>query len=263
MKFAIFIKTWVKDYIWLRYLLRSIKKFVVPNFDFITIITDEGFPLTDVPEEINGKPVEIKYVKLPENKNHPCPVGIGYVWAQCIKLNWDKYCNADVILQIDSDSMFTKHIDILEAYKSGENWKWWIRKWTDDDGIVQKPATDKFINKDCRYDYMPQQSWIFTKEAIIGFRDFVQHTHGCTIETYLLEKSIPYWKGTMIHKKRTLQNWGSCEYEIFGAYLDYVNMHNYTFTLLPDSGDYLPIKQSWSWGGLTNEDKEYRESILD
>lgn len=278
MAFAIFIKTWVKDYFWLRYLLKSIEKFVVPNFDFITIVTDEGYPLTDIPTEINGKPIEVKYVKLPENKvtwpngelkPHPCPVGIGYVWAQCVKLNWDKYCSADVILQIDSDSMFTKQIDLMDSYKKNDKWKWWVRKWTNaDEGIIQKPATDKFIGENARNDYMPQQSWIFTREATQDFRKFVETVHKCTIETYLLEKSVPYWLGTMpypdpkLNAVRQVNNWGSCEYEIFGAYLDYINMHNYEFVLLPDSGDYLPIRQSWSWGGLSAEDKKYREELL-
>ena len=283
MSFSIFIKTWVNDYIWIRYLLKSIEKFVEPNFDSIVIVTDTGHPLNDIPSSIHEKPIKIIYETLPSaivswpdgtQKKHPCSVGIGYIWAQCIKLNWDKYCESDTILQIDSDSMFTKPINLKSAYYTSDNkMKWWVREWENaDEGIVQKPATDKFMLKHAasgvRLDYMPQQSWIFTREAIQQFRKFVEDTHGCTITHYLLEKSVPYWLGNMDYfdktqkKTRQINNWGSCEYEIFGAYLDYVNKHNYEFIMLPTSNDYLPIRQSWSWGGLKKDEIKYREELL-
>jgi hypothetical protein len=63
-------------------------------------------------------------------------------------------------------------------------------------------------------------------------------------------------------KTRKLGNWGSCEYELFGSYLDYVNKHSYEFVMLPTSNDYLPIRQSWSWGGLKEEEIKYREELL-
>lgn len=118
----IFIKTYPVDFIWLEYCIKSIERFVT-GFRKIVIVTDSGTEL-----KINSiLPIDIIYEELPKNE-HPCVTGIGYVWMQLIKLNWFKYTDADCVLQIDSDMMFTDKIDI-SYYKDDNKIKWFYRDW--------------------------------------------------------------------------------------------------------------------------------------
>ena len=108
----IFIKTYPGDFIWLEYCIKSIEKFVT-GFRDIVIVTDSGTEL----KIDSSLPIKIFYEDLP-NETHPCPVGIGYAWAQSVKLNWTKYTDADYILQIDSDTMFTNVPKLVTKSKS-------------------------------------------------------------------------------------------------------------------------------------------------
>ena len=162
-----FIKTYPGDVIWLEYCIKSIEKFVT-GFRDIVIVTDSG---TELKIDSN-LPIKIFYEDLP-NEIHPCPVGIGYAWAQSVKLNWTKYTDADYILQIDSDTMFTNNIDMSYYHIDGKI-KWFYREWSESgEGIIHRVPTDFFIKRESTRDHMPAPTWFFSRKTTDLFQNWV------------------------------------------------------------------------------------------
>ena len=252
----IFIKTYPGDFIWLKYCIRSIEKFVT-GFRNIIIVTDSGTEL-----EIDSKlPIKIFYEDLP-NETHPCPVGIGYAWAQSVKLNWTKYTDSDYVLQIDSDTMFCDKIDI-SYYTKEDKIKWFYREWTESgEGEIHRVPADFFIKRETSRDHMPAPTWLFSRKTTKLFQDRVDENWG-GIWNYLNIHARQLWSNDLNFNSEHLsthKGWGSCEYHMYGNFIEFFYSDEY---LLVHSSEYsVPIRQSWSWGGLKEDEIKYREELL-
>ena len=252
----IFIKTYPGDFIWLEYCIRSIEKFVT-GFRNIIIVTDSGTNL-----DINSKlPIKIFYEDLP-NETHPCPVGIGYAWAQGIKLNWTKYTDSDYVLQVDSDTMFCDKID-LSYYKIDDKIKWFYREWSESgEGEIHRVPADFFIKRETNIDHMPAPTWLFSRKTTEFFQKWTDENWG-GIWNYLNIHARQLWSNDLnLNSKHinTHKGWGSCEYHMYGNFIEFFYPEEYT--LIHSSQYKVPIRQSWSWGGLQDEEIKLREEIL-
>lgn len=240
----IFIKTYHKDFIWLEYALRSIKKFAVGFRNIIIVSDDDGNKL---PEHFkNIIDFTIIYVKVPLT-SIKMEVGAGYVWQQIIKLSWYNYTDADSVVIIDSDEMLTCPTT-PDSFKTNGKYNWFFREWKDAErAICHKDAVDKFLKYDTKYECMWAPVFYFTLSASRALERYLIETHGtCDI-----------WKIVCTLGLKRLS-----EFNIYGNYIHKIQHPDYNYLYDTAGAFNHNILLSWSWGGMTKEDKARREELL-
>lgn len=245
----IFIKTYHKDFIWLEYCIKSIKKFCKGFRDLVIVSDDDGH---EVPENIkNIMPLKIFYEKVPTNINFMD--NVGYNWQQYVKLNWIKYTDADIVFVFDSDYMLTHDITPND-FKINNKYYWIYRGW-DTAGAAQcwKESTDKILGLNTINETMVAPCFVFTRNTTNKFHEFINNKY----------KINNFWE--MILEKKIGK---FSEFNIFGNFIYYIYDNEYEKIMLNDSKhlpNHLPnhrIIQSLSWGGLDEKEKKRREEIL-
>jgi hypothetical protein len=241
----IFIKTYHKDFIWLEYLLKSIKKFA-SGFRRIVIVSDEDGNV--IPEDFKDIiDFTVFYVPVPTINNRSIPHGIGYIWQQCIKLSWYNYTDANAIVIFDSDEMLTCPTT-PDSFKTNGKFNWYYRKWEDaGTAICHKDPVDKFLKMNTRYESMCITGFYFTLNASRALEDHLNKIYGtCDILSII-----------NLCKLTTLS-----EFNIFGNLIYSIQHPDYNYVFNTTGAFNQSILKSWSWGGLNEEDKQKRMAIL-
>lgn len=219
MKSCIFIKTWINDLPWLKYCLRSIATYYSAP-EIILVADRDCKPTLD---SWNTQATTIHYV--PNHRN-------GYIQQQAIKLQAHKYTDAELILYVDSDTIFIKPTTINDFLVNGL-----IR-------LLCEPYSK----------LPPNVPWRAITEQTLGFdvpleymRCFPILHHRETLEC--IERDYPTLQDTLYRMKSRAFS----EFNVMGAYAA-----SYSDKYLLHNLDTLPppencAKQFWSWGGLTEE----------
>jgi len=240
----IFIKTYYKDYIWLKYCLRSIQKFA-SGFRNIIIVSD-----TDnlIPDEYIIPNCKIYYVPIPKITPSYVEHGIGYLWQQNIKLNWFDYTDADAVLNLDSDCMFTTITTPADFMTDGK-FNWFYRDWKDaGGGICWKQSTDFLLKIDTKYDSMLCHPFILQRNTSLSLKKYL-----CSIHN-----SDTIWNIFVKYNMKT-----ASEFNLFGSYIKYIDSNEYNQIHNPVNQYHnRTIHVSWSWGGLKDEEIQLREQLL-
>jgi len=242
----IFIKTYHKDYIWLDFCLRSIKKFA-HGFRDVVIVTEESHP---IPQELlNIIPLKVYYVPFPSTQPKWVEHGLGYLWQQYIKLTWYNYTDASAVLIMDSDEMFTVPTSPFNFQSSGKYF-WYYRDWKDaGTGICWKKWTDAMLCHESQYNAMCITGFVMEKETSIKLKEYLckQHSVG------------DIWDIFVKHNMQT-----TSEFNVFGSFVHhhcsdkYIKKINFT----PKETHNVTIRKTWSWGGVKDSEKEIRNKIL-
>lgn len=261
----IFIKTCQKDHVWLGFCLSSINKYA-KNFTGITILTDtDHYNVKDHASKITTMPIRFRHLEVPQIV-HNCYNGIGYLWMQSVKLNWHKFSDSDVILQIDSDCILTSTLT-PEIYLSNNKYRWWVRPWSVAKlAIVHRKPLNKFLGCSSKYEHMLFNGWVLEKNTTIAFHEWVQKHHGCTWWEYLVYKTNNDWVGKItdpdISSYIRGRPRGSSVYNAFGGFLEIYEDTKKYYEITTDSDIIPPIKQYWSWGGIQKKQiAEIRNSL--
>lgn len=247
---SIFIKTYPNDHMWLQYLLPSIEKYA-EGFKDVVIVSDVG---TVVPPEylssIKKIPVKTHYIKVPPMTNqYPknIDVGIGYLWQQCIKLNWHNLCDSESALLLDSDEMLCKRLTPEQLKRDGK-WVWTYRPWKEA-GPAQcwKQSTDHILGKNTPYEAMVTPGFVMTRTATTNLLNYIYQKHSIS----------NFWE--LVTKKKMNK---FSEYNIYGSFIHGVNDSDYFYNVLNDGKKYelvscmiMPehMTKNWSWGKITPE----------
>jgi hypothetical protein len=244
MPIDIFIKTYHKDFIWLEYLLKSIKKFASGFRNVVIISDDDGHILPEHFKDIID--FTVNYVKVPSvsiNMDHDT----GYAWQQYVKLSWYKYTDAESVVIFDSDEMLTCHTT-PDSFKTNGKYNWFYREWKDaGSAICHKKTVDMILNFDTQYESMWVTGFYFTRSATDKLEEHFNTIHG----------TRNLWDIIIL-----LGISGLSEFNIFGNFIHKIQDPDYNY-LYDTTGVFnCTIIKSWSWGGLTDEDKHKREKIL-
>jgi hypothetical protein len=244
----IFIKTYHKDFIWLEYCLKSIKKFVSGFRNVVIVSDDDGHFLPPKFLTIVDN-LKLHYVKLPNAYSDKIEHGVGYLWQQCVKLCWNEYSDADSVLIMDSDSMFTKPTT-PDHFKIDTKFYWIYRKWENAGSAIKwKPVVQTTMNVVSDYEGMCVAVFMLQRETTVAFKNMFCTLHG----------SDSIW-GVFVRQK--FQSFS--EFNAFGTFIEmydrreYAKIYDPTIATLHDHS----IIKSWSWGGLQKEDKKRRDDIL-
>jgi len=244
----IFIKTYKGDFVWLDFLLKSIKKFASGFRDVVIVSDDDGHKIPD--SIVNIMPAKIFYSAFPKTKIPNCSQPIGYVWQQAVKLEWMKYTDADAVFFLDSDQMIIKPITPNNLITNNK-YTWFYRDWKDADrAICWKKRTDDYLKIDSKYESMcVPASYVMTRNITSKFLNYV----------FSMYNARSIWETFM---KANIE--GVSEYNAMGNFiLDYDENNEYNKQILTENfGITQYVLTSWSWGGLNSEDKIIRDSIL-
>ena len=236
---SIFIKTYYKDFEWLKYLLPSIEKYS-NGFESVVIVSDEGHT---IPNEylnmIKKIPIFVHYVPFPQIYPQNIEHGLGYLWQQYIKLNWIKYCSSKSVLILDSDEMLTIPI-CPNDFKYNDKWIWSYRPWSEaGDAQCWKAYTDNMLKISTQYEAMCITGFILTRSTTQQLLDYINDIHS----------NNDLWN--IVNKNNILT---FSEFNIYGSFIYhtknneyYLNIHR-DIKLINES-----IIKHWSWGGISSE----------
>ena len=246
MAVDIFIKTYHKDFVWLEWCLKSIKKFA-SEFRDVVIVTEEGHLLPETFLEI--LPLKVFYVPFPEKTPDFVEHGLGYLWQQNIKLTWYNYTDADEILILDSDEMLTQPTT-PKSFKTDNKINWYYKMWHKmGDGACWKASTDKLLCMNTAYCGMCITGFFLTRSMSLSFKQHMCELHETTnIWDIFIKYNMPT----------------ASEYSVLGCYILKSNNADYNKIFEDDLSKTFnnTIKKDWSWGGLTPENIEERKKIL-
>lgn len=236
LTFGLFLKTYHKDFIWLPYLFRSINKFVT-GFDHMVIIVDtpaEERELKDMRILPTGFKVDVAVCSRPHDFH-------GYVFQQYVKLKAFDYLHTDYIMYVDSDCLFQRPFNpsdlltedgrpiIYKTHYSRIDSPW-------------KPITEQAVGYPVEWEYMRRHPFMYHRDTLVKLFEFKQDIYDYTrVRSQAREFS---------------------EFNYIGAYAEKFEPSWYHFQ---DTEFGLPdpfIYQSWSWGGLTDVEREKMEEIL-
>jgi hypothetical protein len=245
MSTDIFIKTYHKDFAWLEWCLKSIKKFA-SGFRNVVVVSETGHALPDHIKNII--PIKLHYVDFPKQTPTYVEHGLGYLWQQNIKLTWYTYTDADEVLVLDSDEMLTKPTT-PDSFKTEGVPNWYFTKWAFmGDGACWKSSTDHILKTDTEYSGMCLTGFILKRTTTITLKNYICNLHGVNnIWDIFVKYDMPT----------------ASEYNIIGCYIwsfssEYNKITNYDASKVFNNS----IKKEWSWGGLDPEKIKQCEAVL-
>ena len=237
---SIFIKTFPKDHVWLKYLLPSIEKYA-DGFKDVIIVSDAG---TKIPPEylssIKKIPVRTHYIPVPTptSKYPNIENGVGYLWQQYIKLNWFKLCDSDSVMVLDSDEMLCKPLTPDQLKHNGK-WIWTYRSWKEaGDAQCWKQSTDFILRKNTPREAMCETGFVLTRTVTTNLLNYIYQMHSIS----------NLWE--LVTKKRMGK---FSEYNIYGSFIHMINHPEYYYNIKKDIPLHNCIIKKWSWGGVTPE----------
>jgi len=224
MKVDIFIRSYEKDFQWLQYCLRSIKRYAL-GFNEVVIV----YPKTEAKIDFLG----FKTIQI-ENQCED-----DYVGQQLTKFTANRYVSKETthILFVDSDCCF---YDFFEPQTYMENGKPVIHITNYchiPESAFWKPITEAFFNNSflVDFEFMRCQPLLFEKQTLIDLQKWAIINKRKTIDSIC----------------KTIKSRGLSEFNILGAYLYYVNKkNNYCFIDTKTKIRRNPCKQYWSWGKI-------------
>jgi hypothetical protein len=231
MKTSIFIRSYPKDFQWLRYCLHSIHKFC-SGFDEVVIAIPEGSEFPATLERV---------VHIPD-------IQPGYLAQQSSKVHADILTGADQISFVDSDCVFTTPVT-PETFMTDGRPNWLYTPWDevgDDARHAWGPVMEKCIGKVSPAEWMRRHPQLIPAWALQEFRGFIMERHGMTAEDYIMSQLPGRFS----------------EFNCIGFYLwehhrDKINWQN--------TDDGVPpavLDQHWSHGGMTPEIREKIQTVL-
>lgn len=241
----IFIKTYPTDYPWLKYCLRSIGKFA-SEFRKTVIVSPAPY------HDSIGLGFDWVW-----QERHEYGLGNprfdGYLSQQVFKLYADTFTDdADYILHIDSDTIFTRPVT-PETYFTDGKIDWMMTPHAMIETPWQ-PITEKFLGMPApfsvSFEFMRRPPQMIPRWLYASLREFCVQKHGCTLSEYIMKQ--PY---------RAFS-----EYNALGAFAFYFHhdKFNWINTAEVPENEWPPLTvlQKYSHGGLTPEIVAEFEQIL-
>lgn len=241
MSTAIFIRSYNKDFEWLSYCVRSIRKFC-SGFNEVVLAVPIGH-YVQLTDEIKNCVDHIHPVEPRTSR--------GYLDQQITKLRAHHYTDADQILYVDSDCLFAAPATPETFMRDGKP-------------LLLKTAYDVFRSHQQRTgEKQNVLCWQPITEAAIGFPVAYEYMRRLPIlhdVRTLLEVETRYPR--MIDHIRSIHGNGFSEFNALGAvaerYLsDLYHIQDTETEPLPP----IVCEQSWSWGGISDEKREHMEWV--
>lgn len=208
----IFIKTSVKDYKWLPYMIQSVQKKCQSSiFRGIVIVSDEDEKNGDV-ETLQSLKLnlltdfKIKHVNnvvMPELSNVFASEP-EYIWQQIVKMQWHLYSDADYAFCIDPVTIVTKDLSLDDLFVTTVDRvgikryqpKWYIESWNSErvkqcGSQIWKPMLDYTFNTTTQYEAMCQPAVLLSRRLCIEFQNMIHSKFSQSLQQFMFESPHP------------------------------------------------------------------------
>lgn len=234
LKTSLFVVSFRGDFDWLPFLFRSIEKYCHGFHEVVLAVPTGDAALLGL------MPTNVKVVEFPEDGFMS-----GFMCHQWIKLNADKYCSGDVIVHVDSDSVFiapttpqtfltsdNKCINLCERFENAG------------DAQVWQASTEMTVGRKVEFETMRRLGLCYPRECYKGLRDHFEKVNRRPLREYL--EAIPA-RGTA---KETFS-----EFNAIGAFGMYFMADRFKFIDVgKEKKPENTIHQFWSIDRPTQED---------
>jgi hypothetical protein len=236
MKHAIFIKSCQRDLPWLDYCLQSIEKFAT-GFSEVVIVLPQVCAIPQL--HIHNA----RIVRVDENPQF-CN---GYLYQQVCKMHSDTFTDADFILHMDSDTLFTESVT-PDSFKSDGKAAWLqtpMEHVSNDARKAWTPCMRDFFGVSPEFEFMRRQGQMIPRDAYPLLREYCMARHRVLLRDYIMSRQ------------------SFSEFNVMGMflYLEHRNLiafHNTDTEGVPKS----VVQQFWSHGGLNPSVRSQIASIL-
>lgn len=229
----LFIKTFPGDFEWLQYCLRSIQRFAT-GFRRVVVITSNGSAPPTGTNEI------VYYVHEPEN---------GYLYQQVVKLHADQFTDAEFVVLIDSDTIFTRPVCPEDFITDNRRPRWLFTPYASidsGDGQTWKEPTAKIMMRPVAHEFMRRHPFCIPAWALREFRAWMWRIHGMSIESFIM--------GQMDRE--------FSEFNAIGAWLWFYRHDQVEWVNTDEEMGTVHVHQHYSWGGLNDDIRKNLEAAL-
>jgi hypothetical protein len=232
----LFVRSYYKDFRWLRYCLASIEKFC-RGFRRVVLV---------VPQSSVER---LRFSGLTGFEAVACrDYADDYLGQQVTKVYADTLTDADYICHVDSDCVFRRRVQPKDLLEDGK-----VRIMITPQRYVPARApwrrvTERFLRCEVAFDFMRRQPLTFPRWLYPALRTRGESLHGVTLEEYILSQPAR----------------GFSEFNALGAFA-HRHHHDAISWELNESPDYDEsyCRWFWSWGGITDGVRREIESILE
>lgn len=177
----ILIKSYPPDYDRLRYCLRSIHKFCSGFRGVVVVIPAGDGNRAQFTGAMEGtlEPIlaNLKVIEVMEQ-------GEGYLYQQAVKACAHEYSDAEYILHIDSDTMFTRHVTPLTFFRNGKI-LWLYTRYSEIVTPWQR-ITEKFMDEAVDYEFMRRLPLLMPRWLHVDLARFALERHRTRLSDYII-----------------------------------------------------------------------------
>lgn len=234
---SIFIKTYQKDFPWLKYCLESIEKFVTGYDEIIIVFPEEEQNLQGLKFPPKTAPVWIKEYGNP------------YLFQQVVKLDANYYTESKYIMFVDSDCIFTKPVNLNDLVIDERPLILYTPYEKVGDAICWKSCTEKILEREVKYEFMRRFPLLYHRDTLINFKLFVAEKFNQSVEEYVMSQDrfseFNALGAFAFMTEQSKYRWLDTE-----TLIEWTELYDIEHIKLPE-----PIAiQFWSHSGLTKED---------
>lgn len=233
----IVIRSYYKDFRWLSYCLRSIRKFCHGFSNVIVIIPQssaERFRWLGLGAGVTTVVCEDYYDD--------------YLGQQVTKLMADSYSEADFICHLDADCVFRRAIRPPDLFVNGKPTFVITPYRVLPNSLPWQRLSEGFLGREVEFDFMRRQPLVFPRWLYRDLRQFGRRAFGITLGDYVMSRPSA----------------GFSEYNALGAYAYYHHADAFKWVVrsVPEPEEEF-CRWFWSWGGVTPKVGAEMTSILD
>ncbi len=187
MNTEIFVVSYRKDFVWLDWCLKSIKKFC-EGFSGTTVLV----PRPDA-AALRAMGHDIKVRTFDE-----APPPLGMMHHQAMNCCADVYCyDSDFVLHVDSDCILTDYVTPAEYFRAGKPILLIEEYARLGDRVPWQPIMSEVMGELCRYETMRRHPAVHYRELYGDCRNAIEKAHDCPghFEEYILSLKPDFPQG--------------------------------------------------------------------
>lgn len=233
----IFLRSYAKDIQWLPYLFKSIEKHCSGFRRMVVVVPEQDVDLFKRTGFTGDKLIGVKE-----------PTGAsGYMCQQIDKLNAHQYTDSTHALFVDSDTCFIRPCSPEMFFIEEKPYMLITPYEALGDAVPWQPITEKALKIKCPYETMRRLPFFYPVEGISQLKNYMGTIHKRPMEDYILSQPHNAFS----------------EFNALGSFMKhfYPNSFYWWDTTKEPNLPQPFVKQNWSWGGMSAEQKRELEVL--
>lgn len=229
MTVDIFIRTYKNDLEWLSYCLQSIHKHLRGFRKIIISIPKDQVHLL-VPFNLTQEVVVTEEIYEDD-----------YLGQQVSKIFSFEHTDAEYILFMDSDCIVKHSCTVNDFFRNDKPILLKTKYEQVGDAICWKEITERFVGHQVDFEYMRRLPVVYENNTLLNLVCKYEN-----IREYIISQP----------------NRSFSEFNAIGAFIEKYESGKYEIIDTDNEVPYSPVRQFWSWGGITKEVKQEIEQYL-